>query len=25
VQVKKFPLPQARWVSVIITRTRQQL
>ena len=25
VQVKKFPIPQARWVSVIITRTRQQL
>ena len=25
VQVKKFPIPQARWVSVIVTRTRQQL
>jgi FolB domain-containing protein len=25
VQVKKFPIPQARWVSVSITRNRQQL
>jgi FolB domain-containing protein len=25
VQVKKFPIPQARWVSVSITRSRPQL
>lgn len=24
VQVKKFPIPQARWVSVSLTRTRSQ-
>src|ERR1019366_5136489 len=24
VQVKKFPIPQARWVSVMLTRSRPQ-